>query len=44
MKPYLKQLSQDDFLKPYKNYQVKIALSELDEHSGILGAAALFHS
>jgi len=44
MKPYLEQLSEDNFLKPYKNYQVKIALSELDEHSGILGAAALFNS
>jgi glucokinase len=44
MKPYLDQLSQIDFLPPYKSYQVKIALSELDEHSGILGAAALFNS
>jgi hypothetical protein len=31
------------FLLPYKNYKVKIALSELDEHSGILGSAALFN-
>lgn len=44
MKPYLEQLSDVDFLKPYKSYQVEIALSELDEHSGILGAAALFNS
>jgi glucokinase len=44
MKPYLERLSGDDFLKPYKNYHVNIVLSELDEHSGILGAAALFNS
>lgn len=44
MKPYLDQLTQIDFLPPYKSYRVKIALSELDEHSGILGAAALFNS
>jgi glucokinase len=43
MKPYLSQLTQIDFLPPYKNYNVKIALSELDEHSGILGSAALFN-
>jgi glucokinase len=44
MKPYLDKLTQIDFLPPYKSYKVKIALSELDEHSGILGAAALFNS
>jgi len=44
MKPYLDQLTQIDFLPTYKSYRVKIALSELDEHSGILGAAALFNS
>lgn len=44
MKPYLDQLTQIDFLPPYKSYRVEIALSELDEHSGILGAAALFNS
>lgn len=43
MKPYLDKLTQIDFLPPYKSYQVKIALSELDEHSGILGSAALFN-
>lgn len=42
MKPYLEQLTQVNFLPPYKSYKVKIALSELDEHSGILGSAALF--
>ncbi len=44
MKPYLDKLTQIEFLPPYKSYKVKIALSELDEHSGILGAAALFNS
>ena len=44
MKPYLGKLTQIDFLPPYKKYKVVIALSELDEHSGILGAAALFNS
>ena len=43
MKPYLDKLTQIDFLPPYKSYKVKIALSELDEHSGILGSAALFN-
>ncbi len=42
MKPYLNELTQIDFLPPYKSYKVRIALSELDEHSGILGSAALF--
>jgi len=42
MKPYLDKLTHIDFLPPYKRYKVKIALSELDEHSGILGSAALF--
>ena len=44
MNPYLEQLSDVEFLKPYKSYQFEIALSELDEHSGILGAAALFNT
>jgi len=43
MKPYLDELTQIEFLPPYKSYNVKIALSELDEHSGILGSAALFN-
>jgi glucokinase len=43
MKPYLEELTPIDFLPPYKSYKVKIALSELDEHSGILGSAALFN-
>lgn len=44
MGPYLENLTKIDFLTPYKRYKVEIALSELDEHSGILGAAALFNS
>jgi glucokinase len=43
MAPYLPKLSRIDFLKPYKSYQVKIELSELREHAGILGSAALFN-
>jgi len=43
MKPYLGRITQVNFLKPYKRYQVNIALSALDEHSGILGSAALFN-
>lgn len=43
MQPYLEQLQQVGFLGPYKNYSVKIVLSELDEQSGILGSAALFN-
>jgi glucokinase len=42
MKPYLESLTRINFLKPYKSYKVEIALSELDEQSGILGAGALF--
>jgi hypothetical protein len=44
MGPYLDNITKIDFLTPYKRYKVEIALSELDEHSGILGAAALFNS
>jgi glucokinase len=42
MEPYLEKLKILDFCKPFKSYKVIIALSELDEHSGILGSAALF--
>ncbi len=42
MKPYLEQLLQLIYLKPYTYYKFEIALSSLDEHSGILGSAALF--
>jgi glucokinase len=40
--PYLDDLKPNDHLKPYKRYIFKLALSELEEHSGILGGAALF--
>jgi glucokinase len=43
MEPYLDKLTILDFCKPFKSYKVIIALSELDEHSGILGSAALFN-
>jgi glucokinase len=40
--PYLDQLRQLQYLNPFTNYNFEIVLSELDEHSGILGGAALF--
>lgn len=43
MKPYLKELSSISYSGPFKAYKVKIGLSKLDEHSGILGSAALFN-
>ena len=43
MEPYLEKLTAFDLLKPFKSYKVIIALSQLDEHSGILGSAALFN-
>jgi glucokinase len=43
MEPYLDKLTKIDFCKPFKSYSVKMALSDLDEHSGILGSAALFN-
>lgn len=42
MAPYIDKLTILDFCKPFKSYKVIIALSELDEHSGIMGGAALF--
>jgi glucokinase len=39
---YLEQLCQLSYIKPYSGYEFEIALSQLDEHSGILGSAALF--
>ena len=44
MSPYIDRLKTIDFLTPFKAYKVRIALSELDEHSGILGSAALFNA
>lgn len=40
IKPYLGALSDTSYLKPFKNYTVEMAISELHEHAGILGAAA----
>jgi glucokinase len=40
--PYLEQLQQLTYLKPFTFYNFEIVLSELDENSGILGSAALF--
>jgi glucokinase len=42
LNPYLEQLRQLRYLNPYTYYKLEIALSQLDEHSGILGSAALF--
>jgi glucokinase len=42
MTPYMEKLSQLNYLNPFPNYTVDLALSELDEQSGILGSAALF--
>ncbi len=39
---YLEQLCKLSYIKPYSGYEFEIALSQLDEHSGILGSAALF--
>jgi glucokinase len=41
IKPYLGTLTTNNYLKPFKNYNVTIAISELHEHAGILGGAAL---
>ncbi len=40
--PYLEHLRQLRYLNPFTYYKFEIVLSELDEHSGILGSAALF--
>jgi glucokinase len=42
LNPYLEQLRQLRYLNPFTYYKFEIDLSELDEHSGILGSAALF--
>lgn len=39
---YLPRLIDADLLGPYKGYQTRITISELEEQAGILGAAALF--
>jgi glucokinase len=42
LNPYLEQLRQLRYLSPFTYYKFETALSQLDEHSGILGSAALF--
>lgn len=41
IKPYLGSLTASNYLKPFKNYTVEMAISELHEHAGVLGGAAL---
>ena len=41
--PYLDRIRKLRHLKPFSTYNFEIALSELDELSGILGSAALFN-
>ncbi|MDR6562121.1 MULTISPECIES: ROK family protein [unclassified Arcicella] len=43
LKPYLTFLQNEILLGPYKKYKASIEISELEEHSGILGSAALFY-
>jgi glucokinase len=42
LNPYLDQLRKLSYLNPFTYYKLEIVLSALDEHSGILGSAALF--
>lgn len=42
LKNYLPILQEITYLGPYKKYKTSIELSELEEHSGILGSASLF--
>jgi len=44
MNAYLSRLENPAILKPYKKYKVEIAISALEETSGILGAGALFYT
>ena len=39
--PFADRLAVNPYLKPYKNYQFQIAISELGEKAGIMGSAAL---
>lgn len=41
LEEYIDQLKDVNYLRPYKKYKVKIAISTLEEQAGILGAAAL---
>jgi glucokinase len=40
--PYLDRISKIKYLSPFSTYGFEVALSQLDENSGILGSAALF--
>ncbi len=40
--PYLERIGENIVAKPMRDYTVKILVSDLQEHAGILGAAALF--
>ncbi len=40
--PYLDKLHKLEYLNPFTDYKFELALSDLDEHAGILGGAALF--
>ncbi|MFN3381225.1 MAG: ROK family protein [Runella zeae] len=42
LKKYLPILQGNTLLGPYKRYKTSIVLSQLEEHAGILGSAALF--
>ncbi len=44
LKNYLPILQEITQLTPYKSYKTCIEISELEEHSGILGSAALFNN
>jgi glucokinase len=40
---YLPILQENTHLGPFKQYKTHIEISELEEHAGILGSAALFN-
>ena len=44
LRPYLDRIGRVDALRPFKRHHAAIVLSELDEHAGILGSAALLHT
>ena len=42
LKPFSASIHQGIVTKPYDNYRVRVKISHLGEHAGILGAASLF--
>ncbi|MEO7765769.1 MAG: ROK family protein [Ferruginibacter sp.] len=42
--PYINQIKGEMYLSPYPGYTFQLEVSELEELSGMLGTAALFHS